>query len=189
MQLPLAVMFATPISSLYLFVTSNSTADSIVRSKYCKAVFFNRKLKLNEYIYVPVFFVQVDWHGLGQSDTFYSWLITLHGIGILASSVVLTALPFLSFFRLLVMFNFLVHIVSGALYAMAYEPWVLQIGYTLLGAAFGLSEIMIVSYISVTSKVQPRVEERKMHSFSVKDRYLAATLVFRTIGWPLGLGK
>ncbi len=88
------------------------------------------------------------------------------------------------------MFNYLMLIVSGALYAMAYEPWVLLTGYTLLGAAFCLSDILLVSYISVTSKaLSPQVEERKMSSFSVKDRYFAATLVFRTIGWPLGLGK
>ncbi len=142
-------------------------------------------------VYMYTLCMQVDWHGLGQSDAFYSQVITLQGIAIISMSVILLVVPFLLSFRPLVVLNFFIFMTSGAIYAMAYQPWVLQVGFSLQGAGFGMSEIMIVGYISVVSKqLNPQVKGKKMPTFSVKDKYLvAATLLFRSLGWSIGLGK
>ncbi|XP_064406669.1 uncharacterized protein LOC135351557 [Halichondria panicea] len=165
MQLLLAIIFSTPISSFYLFVTSqppsSNNTDEIV-----------------------------DWQGLGQSDTFYSWVITLLGIAILSTSLVLMCLPFLSFFRVLMVFNFLILITSGLTYALAFRPWVILASYCIRGVGFSMSEVLVIGYISVTPRLLPRVDNKRRikSTFSVKDRYLAITLMFRAIGWPIGLG-
>ncbi len=135
--------------------------------------------------------MQVDWQGLGQSDIFYSWVITLHGIAILFTSLVLMCLPFLSFFRVLMVFNFLILITSGLTYALAFRPWVIMASWCIRGAGFGMSEVLLIGYVSVTPKLLPRAKKkiRRKSTFGVKDRYLAVTLIFRTIGWPIGLGS
>ncbi len=88
-------------------------------------------------------------------------------------------------------FNFLILITSGLMYALAFRPWVIMASWCIRGAGFGMSDVLLVGYVSVTPKLLPRAKKkiRRKSTFGVKDRYLAVTLIFRTIGWPIGLGS
>lgn len=132
----------------------------------------------------------MDWHGLGQSDTFYSWVVTVHGIGILLAAMIVMVLPFLRVFQVLMPICLLLPVASGILYANSTEGWMIATAHFFQGISFGCLEVLLVSYISVTSsKLTNQVSHKKKHVFSMKDKYLATTLIFRTIGWPIGLGK
>jgi len=163
LQLPLAITFANPISSLYLFVTSPRNATAV--------------------------HTQISWSALEETDAFYSWVITVHGIGILLSAFIVMWLPFLTIFKAFMATSLMVPIVSGVLYANSSYGWVVMIAHFLMGAAYGVLEVMLVSYISVAaSKIDGGAKSEKKNIFSTKDMYLAATLILRTVGWPIGLG-
>ena len=136
----------------------------------------------------------MDWHGLGQSDTFYSLVVTVHGVGILLAAMIVIGLSFLRVFRVLMPICLLLPIASGILYANSTEGWMIAIAHFFQGIGFGCLEVLLVSYISVTcskltNQVSHNYNEKRKCAFSMKDKYLATTLIFRTIGWTIGLGK
>lgn len=89
--------------------------------------------------------------GLGQSESFYSWLLATYnigaGVGAVSSGFLVRCFPY----WYLYMFSLLTHIVGYTICAITYEDWLLMISMFLSGYFIGAEMTLAYSYASESS--------------------------------------
>lgn len=132
--------------------------------------------------------------GLGESDMFYSWAITIFSVSALVISPIAGVLPRFITYRLSILLFLLVFIVGSLLYAQAVEPWMILVARFLLGIFDGASPILLLSYASrsasiiVDARKNDLKEQETNKKFCLKDKLFAADLIHKGIIFPVTLG-
>ena len=118
------------------------------------------------------------WPGLGESDTFYSWAVSIFPIGEVLMSLVAaylsTAIPYLYTIPL----TCCIAAVGGLVYALASHGMMVIVARFLFGTTNGLSLVLTQAYIGRENKKKrgPTVEKMLLfYSITMSSSLIAAT--------------
>lgn len=89
--------------------------------------------------------------GLGQTEVFYSVLISLFNIGALVGAVVSGFLIKFIPYWYLIMFSLLAHTIGYIMYAVTYIDWLIMISKFLSGLYIGAELTLALSYFAESS--------------------------------------
>ena len=89
-----------------------------------------------------------QWPGLGETDTFYSWVTTSFSLGALVVSPIAGQMPPLIGYRLSVAISSLFLIGGGLLYSFATNGWMVFMARFFMGVFDGCSYIFLYSHLS-----------------------------------------
>ena len=131
--------------------------------------------------------------GLGKSEEFYSWLVTVLNagtmIGGLASTVLLNLFPYWH----LVLSSLILHTLGYVLYALANSGWIMMLSRLLTGLCIGIEVTIIYSYIGESNinykKALIELGKNVKKATTVKHRIFCLYSLGNDIGYILGAGK
>lgn len=114
------------------------------------------------------------WPGLGKSDYFYSWAVSIYSIGELLAGLgsifLTTSLPFFYSIPL----TCLSAAAGGLIYALSMAGWMVLIARFLGGICAGLGVVLVNTYIANTTEPDDESQGKK---FGLRDKlYIASSL-------------
>ena len=151
-----------------------------------------------------------QWPGLGETDTFYSWVATSFSLGALFISPIAGQMPPLLGYRLSVAIATLFLVGGGLLYAFATDGWMIFMARFLMGLFDGCAYVFSYSYLSSIGnqlekasiakrelKQLEALEESRSkccrrHNSSdntMKDKLFTVNLLIKSIMYPVTFGN
>ena len=135
-----------------------------------------------------IYFLQFE-PGLGLSEGFYSWVISVKNIGGFlggtAGVIFTTFLPYWFSF----MISVACHTLGFLLYAVVTQGWMLIVGRLLVGIFTGLHRSLTFAYFAVTYEYYLREYKESKQYCRVKDLLFALYTVSKSLGSLIGAGS
>ena len=126
--------------------------------------------------------------GLGESEVFYSWVISVNNIGGflggIAGMLCTTILPYWFSF----MISLACHTFGFLLYAVVTHGWMLIIGRLLIGIFSGLHRSLTFAYFAVTYEYYISENQESNKYCRIKDLLFALYTVSTSLGFLIGAG-
>ena len=126
--------------------------------------------------------------GLGLSEEFYSWVISINNIGGflggIAGMIFTTTLPYWFSF----MISLACHTAGFLLYATVSHGWMLIIGRLLVGIFSGLHRSLSFAYFAVTYEFYISEKEESKKYCRIKDILFSLYTVSTSFGFLIGAG-
>lgn len=150
------------------------------------------------------------WPGLGETDTFYSWVATAFSLGALFISPIAGQMPPLLGYRLSVAIATVFLVGGGFLYTFATNGWMIFMARFLMGIFDGCAYVFSYSYLSnIGNKLEKaRRAEREQKQLeaqgesrskccrrlsgsdnTMKDKLFTIGLLIKSILYPITFGK
>lgn len=131
--------------------------------------------------------------GLGQSESFYSWVITLFNVGALIGGFGTGCLVKFIPYWYLFLVSLVLHTIGYVLYAISYEGWLIMMSKVLSGFFIGAELTLALSYFAESS-IDYETAMKKLgkpvdSSETVRNNLFALHNVGVNIGYFLGPGN
>ena len=153
-----------------------------------------------------------QWPGLGESETFYSWVATSFSFGALTISPIAGQMPPLIGYRLSVAIASLFLVGGGLLYTFATNGWMVFMARFMMGLFDGCAYVFSYSYLSsIGNKLEKaRRAEKELKQLealeesrdrskcrwrlnrsdnTMKDKLFTVSLLIKSIMYPVTFGK
>ena len=138
-------------------------------------------------IMLLVWFLQFE-PGLGESDKFYSWVISVSNIGGFLGGILgiffTTILPYWFSF----MISLACHTFGFLLYAIVSQGWMMIVSRLLTGIFCGLHRSLAFAYFAVTYEYYISETQESKKYCRIKDLLFALYTVSTSIGFLVGAG-
>lgn len=130
--------------------------------------------------------------GLGESEAFYSWVITLFNIGALIGAILCGFLvKFIPYWHLILL-SLLAHTAGYVIYAVTYEGWLIMISKLLSGFFIGAEMALALSYFAESSMDYEELMRelgKKSSRTTLRNSLFALHNIGVNIGYIFGPGK
>jgi hypothetical protein len=150
-----------------------------------------------------------QWPGLGETDTFYSWVATSFSFGALTISPLAGQMPPLIGYRLSVAIASLFLVGGGLLYTFSTNGWMVFMARFMMGLFDGCAYVFSYSYLSnIGNKLEKARREKESKQLEVleesrskrrwrlnrsdntmKDKLFTVSLLIKSIMYPVTFGK
>ena len=136
---------------------------------------------------------QIDWPGLGQSESIYSWAVTMYSTGELAGALVAGQLIKYVPYRHAILWACGALIFGSLFYGIAVTGWMVLVGRLLIGIHAGLGIVLVTSYIGeTTTELSAKMDAkqlRKKKGKTLKDKLFVWYSVSMNVAYPVALGE
>ena len=130
--------------------------------------------------------------GLGESEEFYSWVITLFNVGALIGAILCGFLvKFIPYWHLILL-SLLAHTIGYVTYAVTYEGWLIMVSKVLSGFFIGAEMALALSYFAESSMEYEdllRKLGKRTSGTSFRNSLFAVHNIGVNIGYIFGPGK
>lgn len=136
-------------------------------------------------------FLQIE-PGLGESESFYSGVITLFNIGALIGAIVCGVLVKYIPYWHLILISLMTHTIGYVIYAVTYVGWLIMISKVLSGFFIGAEMALALSYFAESSVEYDLLLQdsgKKTSKVSLKATLFALHNMGVSIGYIFGPGE
>ena len=127
--------------------------------------------------------------GLGQSETFYSWVLTIFNIGVVLGALLAGGLVKLFPYWHVVFFSLLMHSLSYIIYAVSMEIWLIAASKLISGIYIGIIYTISYSYIGESyDNYRTALKQLGKEEGRIKDMLFGLHAVSLSGGYILGPG-
>ena len=159
------------------------------------------------YSFSNLFFLQhsfqEEWSGLGQSETFYSWAVTMFSFGDMLGALVAGKLTHYISYRLSFLLGLSLCVVGHILYFLTnqHQVWMILVARFIIGLHVGCITVLVCAYIGETAPEelanQPQLDSNhcskagscRKHKNTLKDKLFVFTSFVTTITYMSASGK
>ena len=174
----------------------NTEVSLVRRGFHCSSLAAFKRTVATIIVFFCMQETDVFWPGMGLSEYFYSWAVSMYSVGELISAPLSGVATKYIPYRYTILLSSISLAIGGLIYAVAVQGWMILIARLLFGLNVGSGIVLVTTYlgetaIKVTSAREAAGQIRKKDNggATLKDKLFIWYTFSNYIGYLAGLGE